>query len=145
MSMFFDSGGGTFRFKFQIDWRRGPKELRVALKKLRSRALREIAKSVRANAPHPSIAQSVRVSASQVRIDHPAAAVFEFGAKPHFPPLGPIREWAISVGKDPDSAFPVARAISRRGLPEQPYIRPAIESAMTRVPQWLREIWEGGR
>jgi len=97
----------------------------------------------------------VKVSPAQVRIDHQAAAVFEFGAKPHFPPLGPIRAWAISVGKDPREAYAIARSIagqgkggrrgSRGGFEAQPYILPAIESAMDKVPGWMREIWEKGR
>lgn len=134
-------------FKFRIDWRRGPKEMQAALRKVRIRLLEEIAAGIRAHAPHPSIARSVTQSVSQVVIAHPAAAIFEFGVEPGqgFPPVSQIREWAISVGKDPDSAFPVARSIQREGLPARPYIIPAIETAIDDVPGWMREIWEGGR
>ncbi len=129
--------------------------MRGTLQKVRSRLLREIGKSVRRNAPHPSIASSVKVSAAQVRIDHRAAGIFEFGAKPHFPPLGPIRAWMVSVGKDPSDAYAIARSIAGRGLggkrgsrggfEAQPYIRPAIATAMDKVPGWMRELWERGR
>lgn len=121
--------------------------MRAALRELRIRALGDIADEVRRNAPHPSLAASVSQTAAQVVIAHPVAAIWEFGVEPGqgFPPVDRIGDWAIGVGKSRDEAFPIARAIQRRGLPEHPYIRPAIETAMDRVPGHMRDIWEGGR
>lgn len=137
----------TFTFKFRIDWRRGPRELRAALREVRIKLLEEIAKQIVSNAPHPSIARSVKQTPAQVAITHPAAMIFEFGVAPGlgFPPIDKIRAWAISVGKDPDSAFPVARSIQKEGLEAQPYILPAIEASVKMVPGWMRDIWEGRR
>ena len=145
----------TFTFAFRIDWRRGPKELRAALGKVRRKLIRELAREIKSNAPHPSVAASVSHTKATVTIAHRAALIFEFGAAPHFPPLGPIREWAISVGKDPKEAYAIARSIAGKGLggkrggrggfEAQPYIFPAIETVTKDVPRWMREIWEAGR
>ena len=135
-----------FTFRFRIDWRRGPREMTAALGEVRRRAIEEIAASIRADAPHPNIATRVSHSASQVTIAHSAAMFLEFGQSPgSFPPVDRIRQWAISVGKDPDSAFPLARSIKAKGRAAQPYIFPAIRAAMAEVPKHMRDIWEGGR
>ena len=145
----------TFTFKFRINWRRGSRELRAALREMRIKLLKEIAAQIVSNAPHPSIARSVKQTPAQVAVEHPAAVIFEFGAEPHFPPLGPIREWMLSVGKDPKDAYVIARSIAGKGLggqrggrggfEAQPYIRPAIETSVKMVPGWMRDIWEGRR
>lgn len=134
-------------FTYRVDWRRGPSHMRRAFREVRVRLMEDIASEIRRNAPHPSVAASVSHSASQVVVAHEAAAIFEFGVAPGkgFPPVDRIAEWAVTVGKDRDEAFPIARAIQQRGLPEQPYIRPAIETAMDNVPGHMRVIWEGGR
>jgi hypothetical protein len=47
----------------------------------------------------------------------------EFGAKPHFPPPDALEGWARRHGFD--SAWPICKAIARRGLPAKPYLFPA--------------------
>jgi hypothetical protein len=47
----------------------------------------------------------------------------EHGAKPHFPPLDALEGWARRHGFD--SAWPICKAISKRGLPAKPFLFPA--------------------
>jgi hypothetical protein len=54
------------------------------------------------------------------------APYVEFGMRPHFPPLEPIRAWCRERGIDERAAFPIARAISERGTPERPFLYPAF-------------------
>ena len=58
------------------------------------------------------------------------APYVEFGTRPHFPPLEPIREWCRSRGIPEEAAFPIARAISERGSPERPFLFPAYKVGM---------------
>lgn len=58
------------------------------------------------------------------------APYVEFGTKPHWPPLSAIREWCRVKGIPERAAFPIARAIARRGLPERPFLYPAALDAM---------------
>lgn len=45
-----------------------------------------------------------------------------FGTRPHFPPLEPIRRWLQAIGADVKAAFPIARKMSLVGTPMQPYV-----------------------
>ncbi len=129
------------RIVWRIDWRRGPRELRVAIDKARLEALKDLESEVRKNAPTQGLKDAVKRTAAQVVVDHPAAAIVEWGARPHFPPPGALISWLISVGKDPKEEFPVARAISQRGFEARPYFRPAMESVQDRIPAQFRKIW----
>ena len=136
----------AFRFRFQIDWRRGSKELRVALDEMRGKVLQEIGDQVRDNAPHPSLAAAVTVSASQVTINHPAALIFEYGMSAgKMPPVGPLKEWALKVGKDPNDMFAVAMGIKAKGIEAQPWMEDAVAAGLETAPEWMRRIWERSR
>ena len=47
----------------------------------------------------------------------------EYGTKPHFPPMDALEGWAKRHGFD--SAWPICKAISERGLPAKPFLLPA--------------------
>ena len=47
----------------------------------------------------------------------------EVGTKPHFPPMDTLEGWAKRHGFD--SAWPICKAIAKRGLPAKPYLHPA--------------------
>lgn len=138
------------RVVFRIDWRRGPREMRQAIDRARLDALKEMEMEVRKNAPTQGLKDAVRRTAAQVVVEHPAAAVVEFGARPHWPPPGALIPWLLSVGKSPDEEFPVARAIAGKGhgkrpqggFEERPYFRPAMETVRARMPAIFRRIWE---
>jgi hypothetical protein len=123
----------------RFEWRRGPAEMRATLTELRWAALELIGAGIRARAPHPHIAEAVVVTRTAVRIDHRAAWFWETGVARHIPPVGPIIEWAESVGKTAREAYAVARAGVQ--LPARPYIGPAIRDVMHLIPAKLRELW----
>lgn len=125
---------------FKIDWRRGPKELRGALGEVRRQLMVDIGDEIRRRAPHPSIASSVVVQRSQVKIFHPAAWFWEKGINMSWqgPPAGLVA-WAKSRGKTLQEAFAVARA--GVNIPASPYIEPAIAGAVSNVSRRIREIW----
>ena len=62
------------------------------------------------------------------------------------PPLKPIRDWVISKGMRADAAFPVARAIGRRGIRARPLFTKAstqkrIESEVNRrLLRWFDQV-----
>jgi hypothetical protein len=54
----------------------------------------------------------------------------EKGSEPHWPPPGPLEEWAKRVLGDARLGFVVARAIAERGTDPQPFMYPAYERAL---------------
>jgi len=50
----------------------------------------------------------------------------EYGTKPHFVPITPLKGWAGRVLGDPNIAYAIREKISVRGVPAQPFFRPAI-------------------
>ncbi len=139
-----NAAGGS-GMKVQINWRRGPREMQGALKRTRTQFLRKMAREMRRRAPD-SVKNTISQTAAQVVVAHSAALFIEAGQSPgSMPPLGPIRKWAESVGKDPRDAFAIARWIKEQGREARPFIRPAIEAALATVDDEFRRIWEGER
>ena len=68
------------------------------------------------------------------------APYVEFGTRPHFPPLDAIREWCRVRGIDEGAAYPIARAIAERGLPERPFLAPALFLGMRSHVNRVRRI-----
>jgi phage gpG-like protein len=72
----------------------------------------------------------------------------EYGTRPHFPPIKAIREWAGRVLGDEGAAFPVARAIAKKGTKAQPFLRPALDENRKRLVKMyhdtIRKVF-GGR
>jgi HK97 gp10 family phage protein len=66
------------------------------------------------------------------------APYVEFGTKPHFPPLEAIRQWCAVRGIDVKLAYPIARAIARRGIPARPFLYPAFLEGMKKHVQRIR-------
>ena len=81
------------------------------------------------------------------RPGRPYAAYVEFGGRPHWPPPQPIAAW-IRVQMPEEAADPkklrsltflVMRKIARRGTPEIPFMRDAVESALSTLRPRLAE------
>jgi len=53
----------------------------------------------------------------------PYSIYVEEGTRPHFPPLDALEGWAKRHGFD--SAWPICKVISERGLPARPFLFPA--------------------
>jgi len=67
----------------------------------------------------------------------------EFGTRPHFPPLEPIKDWARRVIGDEGVAFPIARKISREGTEAQPFLRPALDEFQSQMARFWQRAIEG--
>jgi HK97 gp10 family phage protein len=72
------------------------------------------------------------------------APYVEFGTRPHWPPLDAIREWCRVKGIPESAAFPIARAIARRGLPERPFLYPALLEGMTKHARTIQAAVNSG-
>lgn len=54
------------------------------------------------------------------------SAFVEFGTSPHFPPWDELEGWAQRHGFGEGGGFLVARSISKKGTPAQPFMHPAF-------------------
>jgi len=70
----------------------------------------------------------------------PYAPYVEFGTRPHFPPPDALEDWAKHHGFD--SAWPICKAIAKRGLKERPYLNPAYEEEKEGFVQRIKKILE---
>ena len=61
----------------------------------------------------------------------------EYGTKPHFIPIIPLKGWAKRVLGDPNLAYAVRANIAKRGIPAQPFFRPAYEEVRLK---WVKII-----
>lgn len=68
----------------------------------------------------------------------PYAPYIEFGAKPHFPPPDALEDWARRHGFD--SAWPICRAIAKRGIKANPFLFPAYISEERQLFSRLHKI-----
>lgn len=69
------------------------------------------------------------------------AAAVEFGSKPHFPPLEPIREWCRRHNIPESAAYAIALNISRNGQAAKPYLFPAYEQERPNFQEYIKEGW----
>lgn len=98
---------------------------------------------------YSSMQVSVSPQGRSVRVLSTAkyAPFIEFGTRPHFPPLEPIRKWCSSRGIDESAAFPIARAIAEHGTPERPFLAPAFKTGtrnhIKRIRQYAKQGMQG--
>jgi hypothetical protein len=64
----------------------------------------------------------------------------EFGTRPHWPPIDAIRAWCRLRGIPEKAAYPIAKKISERGTPEQPFLYPAYVTGQKRHLQRVRTV-----
>lgn len=62
----------------------------------------------------------------------------EFGTRPHWIPIKPLKEWSRLVLGDEDAAYAVQAAIAKRGTRAQPFMRPAYLQVKD---FWLEIFW----
>lgn len=55
------------------------------------------------------------------------AVPVEEGARPHWPPIDPLKGWARRVLGDESAAYAVQAHIAQEGTPAQPYVEPGFE------------------
>lgn len=68
----------------------------------------------------------------------------EFSTRPHFPPLEALEAWARHHGFE--SAWPICKAIAKRGLPARPYLGPAYDDfkgeLLIRLQKVMGKKWD---
>jgi len=75
---------------------------------------------------------------SEVGPTAPYGPHVEYGTKPHFPPPDALEGWARRHGFD--SAWPICKVISERGLPAKPFLFPAWLTVKDKFWKRIREI-----
>ncbi len=122
-----------------------PKKLeQAAIRGLRSAAHRGkgfVVEEISTAKPHPAVDRgglrnSVRVrkrpKGATLSVDAPHASVIEDGARPFFPPVAPLAEWARRKGLAATASeaqsigFLIARAISKRGIEPRHFFKKGV-------------------
>jgi HK97 gp10 family phage protein len=80
--------------------------------------------------------------AAKVGTDVNYAKAIEYGQRPHFPPLDPIREWCRRHGIPESMAFVIARKIAKTGQPAKPFLFPAFESERRNFVDRINSAWQ---
>ena len=140
---------GEVRFTTRFRWGALKTAAGPQMKATRKAILEDLADEFRKRAPHPSLVAAVKVLDASVVVDHPAAWVFDKGAKPNTPNVGALEAWADDIGKGRDAAHAIITTIQRRGLRAQPYVEAATEAAIKKINNTFGNVWakdfSGGR
>ena len=75
---------------------------------------------------------------SEIGPTAPYGHYVEYGTKPHFPPPDALEGWAKRHGFD--SAWPICKAIAKRGLKAKPYLFPAWLAVKDKFWKRIKEI-----
>jgi hypothetical protein len=141
----------------------GLKELQRDLKKMSEEKAREVKKEVYASALDVQMAAKENLEemgtwdtgnlANTILVDRvdndqsaeigstaPYGPYVEHGTKPHFPPPDALEDWAKRHGFK--SAWPICKAIAKRGLPENPFLFPAYLDVVKGFLERLKAIFK---
>jgi len=77
-------------------------------------------------------------SIAEIGPEAPYGPYVEYGTKPHFPPPDALEGWAKRHGFS--SAWPICKAIAKRGLKARPYLFPAWLAVKDKFWKKIREI-----
>lgn len=66
-------------------------------------------------------------------------AYVEFGTKPHWPPIEPLKAWARRHHISP---YVLAAKIAKYGTPAQPYMAPSLEKSKDDIAKFVQETGE---
>lgn len=69
----------------------------------------------------------------------PYAPYVEYGTRPHWMPIKPLKAWAARVLHDESAAYMVQRSIAMRGTKPKPFFGPAIEEGRRDAPGIMRD------
>lgn len=64
----------------------------------------------------------------------------EFGSRPHWPPIEPLKDWARRHGMEESAAYAIAAKIAREGTEAAPFLFPAFEEER---PKYIERIRAG--
>jgi hypothetical protein len=73
-----------------------------------------------------------------------SAASVEFGSRPHWAPIGPLKGWAKRHGMDEGAAYAIQKTIAKRGTRAQPFMFPAFEEVRPQFYARLRAVLATG-
>jgi len=66
----------------------------------------------------------------------------EYGTKPHYVPIIPLKGWAGRVLKNKQAAYSVRSKIAKYGTPAQPFFRPALHEVQHKwIPIFKNEVF----
>jgi hypothetical protein len=77
---------------------------------------------------------------SEIGTVAPYGIYIEFGTRPHFPPPDALEAWARHHGFK--SAWPICKAIAKRGLRARPYLMPAYDEVAPGFHERLAQIFK---
>jgi hypothetical protein len=80
--------------------------------------------------------------AAKVGTDVNYAQSIEYGQRPHFPPLDPLRAWCRRHGIPDRLVFVIARKIAKTGQPAKPFLFPAFESERRNFVDRINSAWQ---
>jgi len=63
----------------------------------------------------------------------------EFGSSPHYVSAKHLKDWARRVLGNENLAYPIAKKISMKGTPSQPFFRPALSQVKD---IWVSRYWK---
>ena len=63
----------------------------------------------------------------------------EYGTRPHWAPIQPLKEWSKRVLGDESAGYAVQHKIAVKGVEAQPFFRPAFDEVKE---IWLNTFWE---
>jgi len=73
-------------------------------------------------------------------VAQPYAAVMEYGSRPFYAPIKPLKEWARRVLGDENAGYAVRAKIAKLGITAQPFVRVALHDVENVwLPQYLKE------
>jgi len=118
------------------------------LRSAAQRGVSEVVQAINTSKPHAAVdtgqlARSVEATdvlkGGRILVDAPHAAVIETGARPFWPPLQPLKDWAQrKFGVDEEEAAEIARAVQMKiamfGIEPRHYFRTAMARVRKIVP-----------
>jgi len=90
-----------------------------------------------------SITYEINGNTITIGSDMPYAPVVEYGRAPGtLPPVDEIEKWAARHGM-PGAGWPIAMNIKKNGIPEAPFLRPAIQYAKKDIGKIIQQVTRG--
>jgi len=83
---------------------------------------------------HMGVGASLVATVSAGGPDAPYARPVEFGSRPHWAPIAPLKAWARRVLGHERAGYAVQRVIARRGTRARPFFGPAVLQGQQRIP-----------
>lgn len=138
-----------------------PKIEAAVIRGLRSGALRlqgMVVEEIDAASPYPavdrgelrgSVEYATESDGAVVYVDAPHAAHLEYGTRPFWPPLAPIKRWVLRKGfaEDEEEAEGIARAVQRKiaeeGIEPRGYMAKAFQRVVPVVIQEVEKQLDG--